>query len=103
MFTKILQFFKKNNDQNHIDNLKMIQDQQSLIKGLHFCVQQQQFLLEDLQALVAGLLLHCGSDEVIINKDFFESAINGQVKTTYEINGEGNVKVYLTTNEQTEI
>lgn len=96
MFGKIWQYWV--NKKKLIDT---IHDQEHLIKGLHFSIKNQQILLEDYQALIAGLLLHCGSDEIIVASEFLRSAIDAQICPICEIMENGDVKVYLITGEQT--
>ncbi len=74
---------------------ELVFEQQKLIKGLNFGIAGLQDERDNLQALMAGLMIDNGLTEFVCKKEVFEQNINDGVEIIYENDGKENIKVYL--------
>jgi len=74
---------------------EIVMNQQNLIKGLNFGLEALQMERDNLQSLMAGLMIDQGLTEFTIKKEVFENNLNDGVEIIYDFQKDDTVKVFM--------
>lgn len=101
MLEKIKSLFSKTETAEEltksIDNTKLLQfisEQDAENRGLRFGYQQMQFKIDEMQCVIASLMLDSGKTEYSIKQEFFNKFLAGDMVVASEIEDD-NVKIWL--------